>query len=81
MFEKCKTRTVDGLVIRDQAGRLDLREHQGGPGARLALGLDLAGHLGPQDDRGLSGSGMEGLGVLVLVLQRYVRLHCSTLLS
>ena len=66
MFEKGKTRTADGLVIRGQAGRLDLRDHQGGPGTRLALGLDLAGHLGPQDDRGLSGSGVEGLGVQVL---------------
>lgn len=83
MFEKCKTRTGDGLVVRDQAGRLDLRDHQGGPGTLLALGLGLAGHLGPQDDRGLSGSGVEGLGFLVLpcrvmsVTLLYIALLCS----
>ena len=62
MFEKSETRTGDELVvIGGRAGRLlDLRDH---PGARLRLGLDLAGHLRPQDDRGL-GDGVGGLGVL-----------------
>ena len=59
MFEKCKTGTADGLVIR-----WGLRDHQGGPGTGLALGLDLAGRLRPQDDRGLGGSGVFRLGVL-----------------
>ena len=64
MFEKCKTRTAHGLVIRGQAGRWDLRDHQGGPGTGLGLGLDLAGRLRPEDDRGLGGSGVLCLGVL-----------------
>ena len=50
MFEKCKARTGDWLVvIRGQRRRLELRDHQGSSaGTGQALGLNLAGHLGPQ---------------------------------
>ena len=64
MFEKCKARTGDGLVVfRGQRRRLRLRDHQGSPGTGLDLGLDLAAHLGPQDHRGLR-DGVGGLGLL-----------------
>ena len=64
MFEKSETGTADGLAqIRGGAARFDLTDHRGAPGTGLRLGLDLAGHLRPQDHRGL-GEGAGGLGVL-----------------
>ena len=58
MFEKCEAGAGDG-----RAGPVDLGHHQGSPGTRLARALELAGHLGPQDHRGLR-EGVRGLGLL-----------------
>ena len=74
MFEKCKARTGDWLVvIRGQRRRLELRDHQGSSaGTGQALGLNLAGHLGPQDHRGLR-DGVRGLGVLSYSREDYYK--------
>ena len=64
MFEKSETGTADGLAqIRGWAARFDLTDHRGAPGTGLRPGLDLAGHLRPQNHRGL-GEGAGGLGFL-----------------